>query len=202
MYVFVSTRFVFVVIRLSCHPRPSSVEALCTVGVLAKTQWYLRCQGKMASGTKRQPFVVVGVVAWSWSACSLRVHVCLGILTHLLDGLRWLKPAIVCVVVVAFSEVFVNVSFLRFVLLFVTVHVLYRLTNHVLVLHRLNEIRVPLHGFCTTQVAPLCFLATQSCTRDNLSWSFFFSCEDVSRREAVTSLRVFLCASFSWRHAM
>ena len=39
-----------------------------------------------------------------------------------------------------------NVSFSRFVLLFVTVHALRRLTNHVLELHRLNEIRVPL-GF-------------------------------------------------------
>ena len=38
----------------------------CAVGVLAWThQCALRCPSRMASGAKRQSFVVVGVVAWS-----------------------------------------------------------------------------------------------------------------------------------------
>ena len=71
----------------------------CTVGILAGThQWALQCPSRMASGAERQP-CVIGVVSksWSWCACSLCVHVCLGILTPLLDGLRWHKLAIVCV---------------------------------------------------------------------------------------------------------
>ena len=135
----------------------------CTVGVLAGTyQCALRCPGRLASGTKRQPF------CGCWCCCVVVVVVVVFLFTsrsrvswNTYTPARWSSLAQAChrlCFLVALSEVFVNVSFSRFVSLFVTVHALCRMTNHVLELHRLNEIRVPLQGSFSAQFASLYFL--------------------------------------------
>ena len=62
-------------------PGPTSVPSDAQAG------WHREQSANPSCGRSRE----------LWCACSLRVHVCLGKLTLLLDGLRWHKLAIVCV---------------------------------------------------------------------------------------------------------
>ena len=148
---FASAYIVFVVMLLSGHPRPSSAEALVYRGCPCRDP-------PVCPPMPRQDGIgdTAPTLFGCWCCCVVVVVVEVFLLTSrsrvswnttpLLDGLRWHKLAIVLCFLVAFSEVFVNVSFSSFVLLFVTVHALCRLTNHVLELHRLNEIRDPFQG--------------------------------------------------------
>ena len=140
----------FLSLRASCswsyacraRPRPSSAEALVYRGGLLLRPTSVPSDAKQDGIGDNAP-----TLCGCWCCCVVVVVVvvCLfpsrsRVSRNTYTPARWSF-------LVAFSEVFVNVSFPRFVLLFVTAHALCRLTNHVLELHRLNDIRVPLQGF-------------------------------------------------------
>ena len=148
----VSTRIVFVVLRLSGHPRPSSADALVCRGCPCLDPSVCPPMPRQDGIGSKAP-----TLCGYWCCCVVVVVVVVCLFTsrsrvswNTYTPARWSALAQAChrlCFLVAFSEVFVNVSFSRFVLLFVTVHALCRLTNHALELHRLDEIRVPLQGF-------------------------------------------------------
>ena len=148
---------------LSGHPRPSSAEALVYRGCPCRNPPVCPPMPRQVGIGDKAP-----TLCGCWCCCAVVVVVMVFFFTsrsrvswNTYTPARWSALAQAChrlCFLVALSEVFVNVSFSRFVSRFVTVHVLCRMTNHALELHRLNEIRVPLQGSFSAQFASLYFL--------------------------------------------